>query len=57
MTLCTVEYPTRDGWWMGHKGVELKDPETYARKTGARVTPIDPCDFCGKNHVTGACLL
>jgi hypothetical protein len=57
MTLCKVEYPTRDGWWMGHKGIDLKDPAGYARKTGARVTPIDPCELCEKDHLTGACLL
>jgi hypothetical protein len=58
MALCSVEYPVGDGtWWMGHKGVDLRDPEAYAAKTGARVTPVEPCSICGDEHPDGTCLL
>lgn len=27
-----VEYLGANGWWTGHKGLDLKDPVTYAQK-------------------------
>lgn len=45
---------------MGHKGIDLRDPGAYARKTGARVVPVELCPVCGEEHphpYDGSCLL
>lgn len=45
---------------MYHKGVELRDPEAYARKSGLRVVPVITCPVCGEEHphpYDGSCLL
>lgn len=61
MTRYRLEYPREDGtWFLGHHGVELKDPAAYARKTGARVTEVDECPLCEGWHPApfdGSCLL
>jgi len=61
VTLYRLEFPREDGtWYLGHKGVALRDPETYARKTGARVVPVDTCPVCEALHpppYDGSCLL
>jgi hypothetical protein len=61
MTLYRLEYPREDGtFWLGHRGCPLKDPDAYARKTGARCTPVEECPHCEAEHPApwdGSCLL
>lgn len=60
------------GWWIGHHGVDLKDPEAYAeglRKNGHVARVVDKetgeifgqpaCGMCGEPHegVDGSCLI
>jgi len=66
MTLSMVLYKRPDGtWWIGHHGVELRDPESYARRLEARgvsvqVLPAEPCRWCDEEHpppYDGGCLI
>lgn len=61
----------RPGWWTGHHGIDLKDPEAYAegvnKRHPARVVDKETgqiyghpgCGICDEAHegVDGSCLL
>jgi hypothetical protein len=63
---CRVEYLAPGGWRVGHSGINLMDPEAYAKKLArpGRVIVVDtgqvfatPCTHCGADHVDGMCLV
>lgn len=62
MTLCAVFY----GCFLGHAGIELKDPAAYEKKLragsqpNARVVVLEECPVCNEPHLPpfdGSCLL
>lgn len=62
MTLCAIIY----GDFVGHHGVELKDPEAYQARlrknghTNVRVVELTECPVCTEMHLPpfdGSCLL
>jgi hypothetical protein len=66
-----IQYLGPHGWWVGHGGIDLRDPVAYARgvnkaraariidKETGEILGLPGCSICGEAHTgpDGGCLL